>query len=209
MHLLFWVSAQFWSCLALGVYTHTAKPGYSYRRMINISVLVCFVFWLLHLVCGASCDVYFFTPQPPRFLSLFPKSEKNETAAAYCELCTIKCQRCVADMATRPPQQTYSTAQQRAAALPRPNVQWCFHAWLVTWLKLRVCRWSTVVSEVYNSVWQCLSIYGCMVSAATTGPNWFTRAFWSCWIVNLMSCEGGRPAALCLRPPGSQNNSHW
>lgn len=59
MHLLFWVSPQFWSYLALGVYTHTAKPGYSYHCMINISVLVCFVFWLVHLVCGASCDVYF------------------------------------------------------------------------------------------------------------------------------------------------------
>lgn len=44
MHLLFWVSPHIWSSLALGVYSHTAKPGYSYRRVINISVLVCFVF---------------------------------------------------------------------------------------------------------------------------------------------------------------------
>lgn len=71
MHLLFWVSPQFWSYLALGVYTHTAEPGYSYHCMINISVLVCFVFLISASRLRSFLWCLFFTPQPPRLLSFF------------------------------------------------------------------------------------------------------------------------------------------
>lgn len=129
MHLLFWVSPHIWSSLALGVYSHTAKPGYSYRRVINISVLVCFVFD--YCISFAQLPVMFIFYAALSSILFLLKSRRSEAAATYCELCTIEWQRCVAGVAARRPQQAYMLNGSAACQRFGPSKLPLGFSWLV------------------------------------------------------------------------------